>query len=69
MKAVTLRIRLIDGHFQYAAEAIQENGKYYYRVDDTTVEIAKSEYNAAIGNPYLYYFSTALRLHNLIALR
>jgi hypothetical protein len=66
MKVVKPRIILIDGYFQYAAEAIEENGRHYYRVEDTTVGITKSEYDRVIGNPCLYYFSTALRLHNLI---
>ena len=66
MKVVKLRITLIDGYFQYPAEAIEKNCRYYYRVDDTIVEIPKSEYDRVIGNPRLYYFSTALRLHNLI---
>lgn len=68
MKVVKLRITLIDGYLRYAAEAIEKNGRYYYRVNATTVEITKSDYDRVIRNPHLYYFSTALRLHNLIRL-
>ena len=66
MKVVKLRITLIDDCFQYAAEAIEENGRHHYHVDDTTVEVTKHEYDRVIANPRLYYFSTALKLHKLI---
>ena len=66
MKVVKLRITLINGDFQYAAEAIEEKGRYYYRVGDVTVELTKVEYERVIANPCLYYFSTALKLHNVI---
>ena len=48
----------------YAAEAIEHDGRYFYRVGDTTIEITRFEYQRGIENPVLYYFSTALILHN-----
>jgi hypothetical protein len=56
MKIVRLRITLIDGCFQYAADAIENNGRYYYRVNNTTVEITESEYDRVIGNPHCIIF-------------
>ena len=52
--------------FEYLAEAIKDKKRYYYRVDDVTVEITKYEYDKVMVNPYLYYFSTALKLHHRI---
>jgi len=66
MKVVKLRITLVDGRFKYDAEAIKASGRYYYRVGGTTIEVSKNEYDRVIANPRLYYFSTALKLHNLI---
>jgi hypothetical protein len=68
MKVTQVRVhnwKAVD-HFNYIAEAIEDKGKYYYRIDNVTLEITQLEYSRAIGNPYLYYFSTALKLHNLI---
>lgn len=47
----------------YWAEAIEDDDKFYYRVDDTTLEITADEFRRVIGNPTLHYFSTALKLH------
>lgn len=51
------------GDNTYFAEAIESGGKYFYRIDGYTIEIKKWEYEKVIGNPRLYYFSTALKLH------
>jgi hypothetical protein len=51
----------------YIAEAIAHEGRHYYRVDGTTVELAQHEYQRVIKNPKLYYFSAALKLHQRIA--
>lgn len=59
-------IAFIKNKRNYFAEAIEENGQYFYRVDAITISVDKYEYEAVISNPYLYYFSTALRLHNRI---
>ncbi len=66
MKVVTLKICLLGNNFKYFAEAIEDNGQYYYQVDSVKLKITQYEYNKVIINPYLYYFSTALRLHFLI---
>ena len=53
-----------DDENNYWADVIQDGPKFYYRVDDTTVEINSDEYHKVIANPSLYYFSTALKLHH-----
>ena len=50
----------------YWAEAIEDGDKFYYLVNDTILEISEYEFGKVILNPYLYYFSTALKLHNRI---
>jgi len=47
----------------YVAQAIEHEGQYFYRVNGVTVEALKHEYERAIANPRLYYFSSALKLH------
>ena len=51
----------------YQAEAIEHQGKYYYRAWGVTVEATLHEYTKVIQNPKLYYFSAALKLHQRIA--
>ena len=48
---------------QYWAEVIEDGKKFYYRVNGTAVEMTRSEFDKVIANPFLYYFSTALKLH------
>lgn len=50
----------------YLAEAIEHQGRYFYRVDGITVEARKHEYEQVLQNPRLYYFSSALKLHHRI---
>lgn len=50
--------------YNYTAIAIEENGKFYYWAKGRGIEITPREYELVISNPKLYYFSTALRLHN-----
>lgn len=69
MKVVKLRITLVDGRFEYMAEAIERGGRYYYRIGAKTVEVTKREYECVTSNPRLYYFSTALKLHKVIEKR
>lgn len=52
-----------DDENNYWAEAITIGDQCFYRAKDTTVRATARELSAAIGNPYLYYFSTALRRH------
>ena len=59
-------IAFIKDENNYFAEAIEFDDKCYYRVDGTTVEISRYEYANVIGNPRLYYFSSALKLHHRI---
>jgi hypothetical protein len=66
MNVAKLRISLLDERFKYEAEAIEDSDGRYYRVGDTAIEITKNEYERVIANPRLYYFSIALRLHNVI---
>lgn len=55
-----------DDDKHYWAEAIQDGDKFYYLVNDTILEISEYEFGKVTLNPYLHYFSTALRLHNRI---
>lgn len=59
-------IAFIQNEKHYLAEAIECQGRYYYRVDGVTVEATLWEYECVITNPKLYYFSTALKLHHRI---
>jgi hypothetical protein len=55
-----------DDDSHYWAEVIQDGDKFYYLVNDTMLEISEYEFGKVILNPYLQYFSTALRLHRRI---
>lgn len=55
-----------DDDSHYWAEAIEDGDKFYYRGNDAILEISEYEFGKVILNPYLYYFSTALKLHNRI---
>lgn len=66
MKINSLEIRLYgekNSKPKYISEAIEIQDTYYYRVDKIIIEITKKDYSRVIINPYLYYFSTALKLH------
>jgi pullulanase/glycogen debranching enzyme len=56
----------LDDAHHYWAEAIEDGDKFYYRVNDTTVEITRYEFSKVVINPWLHYFSTALKLHKRI---
>ena len=47
----------------YLAKAIEYQGKHYYQANGVTVEAESYECERAIANPWLYYFSSALKLH------
>jgi hypothetical protein len=53
----------VDEERNYWAEAIEYEGKFFYRAAGTTIEIKDYQFRAVIENPKLYYFSTALMLH------
>jgi len=55
-----------DDDHNYWAEAIEDGGRFYYRAQSVTVDISEWEFHRVVSNPNLYYFSTALRLHNRI---
>jgi hypothetical protein len=55
---------LDDSKMHYVAQLITNFGRYYYREGDKTMEIEAWEYERVLANPRLYYFSTALKLHN-----
>jgi hypothetical protein len=44
-------------------EVFKDGDKFYYRGDNTTIEITEEEFHKVKVNPSLYYFSTALKLH------
>ena len=50
----------------YAAEVLIDGDQFSYRARGVTVPITEHEARMVIGNPYMYYFSTALKLHNRI---
>jgi hypothetical protein len=69
MRKIKLKISLVGqgkNNFSYLAEAVKEKGRYYYRVKSVEMEITEIDYNRVTSNPYLYYFSTALKLHHMI---
>ena len=47
----------------YLAEVLIDGGQFLYRAKGVTVPITEYEASKVIKNPYLYYFSTALKLH------
>lgn len=58
-----LPISIYQDEKNYLAQAIEHEGEYFYRVNGVTVRALKYEYERAISNPRLYYFSSALKLH------
>lgn len=72
MQVKRLKICLKEGNlaringadlFKYEAEAIKYKNKYFYRAGKIILKIKNWEHARIIRNPRLYYFSTALRLH------
>ena len=68
-----LRIRLLKwqeiaqrSDNDYPAEVLNDGDQLRYRARGVTVPITEHEARMVIGNPYMYYFSTALKLHNRI---
>lgn len=50
----------------YWAEVIRAEEQFFYRIGNTLIDISKDEYCRVIENPNLYYFFTALYLHQRI---
>lgn len=55
-----------DDKHHFWAEAIKDGDRFFYGVNGTTVEISEDELCTVVNNPYLYYFSSAWKLHRLI---
>ena len=51
-----------EGIKPYVVDLIDDEGRYFYRSDGTTIENTKDEYANILVNPRLYYFSSALKL-------
>lgn len=58
-----LPVSLYQDENNYLAQVIEYEGQYFYRVNGVTVKALRYEYERAISNPRLYYFSSALKLH------
>jgi len=58
-----LPLALYQNKNNYVAQAIERDGQYFYRINGVTVQALQYEYDQAIANPRLYYFSSALKLH------
>jgi hypothetical protein len=67
--ATQLKLKLLSGKIAYTAWAVEVGDKYYYQIGKTFVQIEKWEYDRVVKNPNLYYFSTALKLQNLIRMK
>ena len=52
-----------QGKLAWVAELTKDGDRYFYSEEGRTIRIAKWQYERVLGNPYAYYFSTALRLH------
>ena len=50
----------------YPAEVVKKGDSFHYTARGVTVPITEDEALQVIDNPFLYYFSTALKLHNRI---
>lgn len=51
-----------DEH-NYDAQVIEDNGRFFYRVGNTTIKISEHQAHRVIGNPHLYYVTVAQILH------
>ena len=47
----------------YYALAVEDGDRHYYWAKGASLRISKGEFERVCGNPRLYYFSTALKLH------
>ena len=50
----------------YDAEVLKAGNQFFYRARGAILPITEHEARMIIKNPCLYYFSTALKLHNRI---
>ena len=63
MTKVEVRYGSKDGEVAWVAELDEVGRNYFYSESDKTITITKKQYEMVQKNPYAYYFSTALRLH------
>lgn len=70
MSVTNVRIRLLQWREypptpanDYQAMIIRERGRVLYWARGVTVPISECEAQQVVRNPFLYYFSTALKLH------
>jgi hypothetical protein len=67
MELISVTITYLSGSkVCYSAQLMKNFDTYYYREGDKAMEIEVWEYKRVLANPRLYYFSTALKLHNEI---
>jgi transcriptional regulator with XRE-family HTH domain len=50
----------------YPAEVIRDGDRFHYRARGVAVPVTEEEVFQVVSNPFLYYFSTALKLHKRI---
>jgi len=62
-----LPLYTIDGDKDYWAEVIRFQKHFFYRIDNTIVDIDMNEYCQVIENPNLHYRSAAMNLHRRIS--
>ena len=67
---IRVRVRLLrwreipaEEDNDYQALIIKEGDRFFYRARGTTVPISGDEAEMVLKNPFMYYFSTALKLH------
>lgn len=73
MSVTYMRIRLYQwreflpaAENDYQAVIIRNRGRVFYQARGVTVQITELEAEQVVRNPFLYYFSTALKLHRRI---
>lgn len=73
MEQRSLRVRLLKWREvpsaddnDYPAVVLKDGDQFLYRARGFTVPITEDEARMVVANPYMYYFSTALQLHNRI---
>jgi len=67
--ATQLQLKVLSGTIVCTAWAVEVGDKYYYQIGKTCLKSGRWEYDRAVKNTYLYYFSTALKLQNLIRIK
>lgn len=63
MEFELLKVRMLTKEIKYESLKIKMGNKYYYLAQGYIIKIKQWEYERLHGDLYLYYFTTALRLH------